>query len=212
VEATQKTKGIILRRENFLENNSRVFVYTRDFGKVSLVARGTAKLTSKLSGHIEPLNLCDIMIVKGKQHDYVGSCVSENIFVEVKKNYDKIFICGAAVSLVDDIIKGQEKDERIFFMLKKFLEILNAASNDARIANLQLVKTAFALKLITILGYEPKLNMRSLGAVRVNKNLADFLSVLLRVKFDEIIKINCSDVLAKEAAEAILAYKLYIFD
>ena len=84
MEVSQKSKAIILKREAFLENNSRVFIYSQNFGKLDLVARGTQKISSKLAGHIEPLNLCEIMIIKGKQYNYLGSALCENSFLNIK--------------------------------------------------------------------------------------------------------------------------------
>src|SRR3989338_10081061 len=105
MEVTYKTQGIILRREQYGENDSRVFVYTRNFGKLDLGARGTQKLLSKLAAHIEPLNLGEIMAVRGRQYDYLGSIVSENIFSGLRGDYDKIRAAGEILKLVNDAVK-----------------------------------------------------------------------------------------------------------
>jgi len=213
MEATLNTKGIILRREYFLENNSRVFIYTRDFGKVDLIARGSVKLSSKIAAHIEPLNLCDLMIVKGKQYDYLGSCVSEDIFGQIKKSYSLSCVAGDALKLTAEIIKGQENDEHIFMMLKKFLQTINdiniRATNETA---LRLLSLGFTLKLISMLGYQPNLQNKLVGNAKINNLVSDVLQKALQFTFVGLLKISLppKDVVAAE--NIVYAYKAYLFD
>ncbi|PIR93500.1 DNA repair protein RecO [Candidatus Falkowbacteria bacterium CG10_big_fil_rev_8_21_14_0_10_43_10] len=212
MEVTQKTKAIILRREFFNESDSRVFVYTQDFGKLDLIARGTQKLSSKLAAHIEPLNLAEIMIIKGRQYDYLGSCVSEEIFSGIKDNYEKSITAGEAVRAVDEIVKGEEKDERIFLMLKKFLETLNIAGSEAALFRLQILKNAFVLKLISILGYQPKLDGFKIGELKPAQDVISAMRIVLENKFSNLINFEFDEILTKNLEDVILKYKMYIFD
>lgn len=149
MEVTYKTKGIVLRREPYNENDSRVFVYTRDFGKLDLIARGTQKLSSKLVSHIEPLNLCEIMVVRGKQYDYLGTIISEEVFAGVKDDYDKTVTAGEILKLVNDAVKEKQAEPEIFLLLQEFFKILN---------NGHILKSAFILKFLALLGYAPELD------------------------------------------------------
>ena len=69
MEETFNTKAIILKREPFWEADTRVVVYSLEKGKLHLIARGTKKISSKLAGHLEPMNFVDLMVVRGKQFD-----------------------------------------------------------------------------------------------------------------------------------------------
>ncbi|MFA5318341.1 MAG: DNA repair protein RecO [Patescibacteria group bacterium] len=211
-EATTKTKAIILRREPYLDNDSRVFVYSQDFGKLNLVVRGTQKLSSKLAAHIEPLNFCEIMIIKGKQYDYLGSCISEDVFSGIKKDYEKSIAAGEVLRIVDNIVKGEEKDEQIFFMLKKFLEVLNNITERRHGASAHILKSAFILKLISLLGYQPKLDESRMGNNKISLKLANFVQMILTMKFEEILNMEIEEKLASELNNAVNKYKQYIFD
>jgi len=158
MEVTYKTRGIILRREPYGEDDSRVFVYTQDCGKLDLIARGTQKLSSKLASHIEPLNLGEIMVVRGKQYDYLGSAISEDVFANTKGNYDKIAIAGEILKLVNDTVKEKQAEQEIFLLLKEFLEILNTNAETQNFASLlKILSMAFILKFLSLLGYAPEL-------------------------------------------------------
>ncbi len=125
MEATYPTKAIILKREPRGEDGSRVVVYTPDKGKLELVARGTKKIQSRLAGHIEPLCLSNIMVIRGKRFDYIGSAVSENSCLNIKNNLDKIQAAGKAVRIFNKLVKEGQADKETFRLLKDWLNILN---------------------------------------------------------------------------------------
>jgi DNA repair protein RecO len=86
MQETNSIRAIVLRRVKYRENDSKISVYSFEKGLLELVVRGTARSKSKLAGHIEPFNLVNIMIVKGKNFDYAGSVVSEKSFLNIKND------------------------------------------------------------------------------------------------------------------------------
>ena len=56
-------RGIILKREDFREWDERVFLYTREFGKMSVVAKGTKRIEAKLRGNLDIFNFVDIILL-----------------------------------------------------------------------------------------------------------------------------------------------------
>jgi DNA repair protein RecO (recombination protein O) len=212
MEVTYKTRGIILRREPYGEDDSRVFIYTPDFGKLDLIARGTQKLSSKLAAHIEPLNLCEIMIVRGKQYDYLGSIVSEDVFFNIKNNYDKMATAGEIVKLVNDAIKEKQTEPEIFLLLREFLDFINVIEGEQALVCFQILKSAFILKFLALLGYAPNLDNLELGDFKISQNIADLIKILQNKNFDEIARLNFEPNKIKEFSDAIGRYKIYLFD
>jgi len=50
------TEAIVLDKEDLGECDTRIFLYTKDFGKVMAKATSSRKITSKLAAHLEPLS------------------------------------------------------------------------------------------------------------------------------------------------------------
>jgi recombinational DNA repair protein (RecF pathway) len=50
------SEAIVLDKEDLGECDSRVFLYTKDLGKISAKTISSRKITSKLASHIEPAN------------------------------------------------------------------------------------------------------------------------------------------------------------
>lgn len=67
------TEAIVLDREDLREADSRIFLYTENFGKIIAKAKSARKITSKLSAHLEPLNLIQVRLVASKDFQVVDS-------------------------------------------------------------------------------------------------------------------------------------------
>lgn len=58
----ETTKGVILKSKAYKENAALVTVYTLEFGRITLVARGVKKMTSKNAPSVVPLTLSELSI------------------------------------------------------------------------------------------------------------------------------------------------------
>lgn len=164
MEETFNIQAIILNRYVFRENDSRVLVYSKEHGKMFLVARGARSIKSKMAGHIEPFCLSCLMVVRGKRYNYIGGAKADNCFRELKNDLEKLEIAGRAFAILNKIIKEHEVDQELFFLINDFLETLSDINKnidyqpkaDPPWAD-NLFLHAFILKLVCRLGYRPEL-------------------------------------------------------
>ncbi len=147
---TSPVRAIIIDRQIFREFDSRISVYSLDYGRLDLIVRGTKRPKSKLAGHCEPLTEVDLMIVKGKKYDYAGSAKSVNAFSKLKNNYDLLLDAGQVAKILKRLIKSGEIDNRIYFLLKEYLELIN--KNNTSKDRSSLILLFFIFKLISYLG------------------------------------------------------------
>lgn len=175
MEATYNTKAIILTRQPFREHDSRVAAYSPDFGKIDLVVRGARKIGSKLAGHLEPISLVRIMVVRGKRYDYIGGVAGEESFAAIKSDLNRIFHAGRIIAAFNALIRGSEKDEMIFDLL---LEYLFALNNIGAAPDCGPLDDFFTVKLLAAMGYRPELSAcvvcrREIGTESGHFNFAD---------------------------------------
>ncbi len=158
MDESKHSQAIILNRSDYRESDSLITCYTRNFGKLSLVARGTKKIKSKLAGHLEPISLADILVIKGKGFDYVGSALTAEAFLNIKDNLNKIYYAGRALGWLNRLVKEGQADERLFLLLGRWLEVLdNYPAEEFTKENGELFFIFFALKLMAELGYKPEM-------------------------------------------------------
>jgi DNA repair protein RecO (recombination protein O) len=236
MEDTYNIKAIILNRQARGECDGRVVVYAREAGKLELTARGAKKIKSKLAGHLEPLNLVDIMVVRGQRHDYVGAAVSERCFSEIKNDLAKLAAAGRAVGVINLAIKPGVADKEIFGLFKEYLEALECVKD-----NFELLTQFFILKFLVFLGHKPELSacLKCGTKIRPGKNqfglaqgglicakcadlknasqpaISDDAIKLLRLalahNFQQLGKIKISKKLGREAGEIIDKFYRYGF-
>jgi len=237
---TYYTKAIILSRQVYRENDSKVLMYTLENGMLELVARGTGKKTSKLASHIEPITLSDVMVIRGRNHDYVGTSSAENCFRKLKEDYEKIVVAGEVIAGFNQIIKKNEVDENIFFLVLNFLHFLN----DAELGSNELIilKIVFEIKFLKLLGYLPSFSRCSrcderdisklkyfnnqeggvvcskcvLAAneenVIIDEDLINNIKFLTKCNFDEILKIDISPKIIAKINNIVGSFKKYQFE
>lgn len=155
---SQNSEALIIRRNDWRENDSRVVLYTKNFGKLSLVARGSKKFKSKIAAHIEPISLVDMMILKGKVFDYLGSAIIKKAYLNIKTDLNALYFVGAALALFDSQVKEAAEDEELYLFLTDWLDLIEerfAPNLDKE--NGGLLYNYFVVRLLTILGYKPEL-------------------------------------------------------
>jgi len=159
MEETKKTLAFIINRQDHREKDSLVTVYSVDLGKKFLVARGTKNLKSKLAGHLEPMSLSEMMIIKGKGRDYVGSVIARDCFLNIRDDLNRLYYAGKALGLFNRLVRDSQADQALFFLLKNYLELLNNFSVGEELDKERgkLFFYSFALKLLAELGYRPDL-------------------------------------------------------
>lgn len=175
MDETYLIKGIVLKREPFRENDHRVIIYSEERGKLELVTRGSKKITSKLASHIEPVTFGCYMVVKGRQFNYVGAARSEDCYVKIKDDPERIEAVGSAFNFFLKHIKEGQVDTDNYNLLKNFLEILNNLNFKTKFASF--LAKVFILKTLSLFGYQPELHncVECKKKIETGNNRFDFL-------------------------------------
>lgn len=192
MKETFNTEVIVLNRRPFREVDSQLSVFSKDFGKMQLVARGGRKITSKMSSHLEPLSISRIMVVLGRQYNYIGSALGRKFYSEIKSDFEKMNLSLRAVKLIESLSREGEHGEHrnLFKMYEDFLDHVNG---EGKITGSEYY--FFAYKLLRSLGFAPDsedmyLNRNSKDILKIvlNKRFQDFNKLRMRVHELEILK------------------------
>lgn len=153
---TYKTQGIILRHQDWQDFSRLYFFYTKDRGKLSLIARGVRKIKSKQNGKLTPFSIIEVMIANGKKIDTLATAEIIKDFPNLKKNLVALGVATFCLELVDRLTGQEAKEVKVYKLLDEVLTLLNENIN----ANDELLKAlgwVFGLKLIELLGFGPDL-------------------------------------------------------
>lgn len=145
-----KTEAIVLKSADLNEVDRLLTIYTKEFGKIQVLAKGIKKLGSKLRYHLEPLSYSHLILIEGKNFKIVKDAVLINQFLSTRKDLEKIKVIYKIIDLIDELIVGEEKDENIWNLILKTLEGLNAGYL------MSCITMDFQDDLLRLLGYDPK--------------------------------------------------------
>lgn len=145
-----KTKGIIIKRQNYLETDKLLTIYTKDFGKITAIAKGVRKPLSKLSCHLQLFYEANLLLNKGKNIDLVVSAESINQFEYISKDSQIINACFFISELLYKSTQERLESTKIYTC---FLDILKNITNN----NAKKISYYFEQKLYQFLGIYPEI-------------------------------------------------------
>ncbi len=108
------TEAIVLDEENIGELDKFVYLYTEDLGLVRAKAKSVRRITSKLAGHLQPLNFVKIRLVEKNGLQVVDALTSDR----APKTETNL----ALLRFVKEMTFEFQKDRKIWLLLKKFLK------------------------------------------------------------------------------------------
>ncbi|PIS09162.1 DNA repair protein RecO [Candidatus Beckwithbacteria bacterium CG10_big_fil_rev_8_21_14_0_10_34_10] len=145
---TFKVQAIILKRINFSEADRILTAYSKQYGKLSLIAKGVRKVKSRKAPSLELFNLVDIYSARGKNLDIITETQLLNSFNSFKKDLAKISLAYEFCELTDRFLQDNQKNTRVFEVLKQSLERLNKENS-----NLKALEKEFKIELLKNTGF-----------------------------------------------------------
>lgn len=151
--STFYTQGIILKKTDWGEADGLFSIYTLDKGQVIALGRATKKIKSKLNGFLQPFAVLNLMIAHGKYYDHIAGVTIKHRYVSISGDLKKIILANYGLEIIDRLTKPDGPDENIYNLLNKYLTALD--ENNFISSDWQLVKQAFVVKLLSLLGFTP---------------------------------------------------------
>ena len=148
---TYRAVGLTLRKTPVGEADLVSAIYTREHGKLELLARGARRLTSKLMGHFEPLTLLWLAVARGRSLDIVAEAEVVTAFPEVKEDYAVTARGLYVAELVDAFSALSAANPELFDLAVETLETIGGNPS----ADLPL--RYFDLQLLALSGFLPEL-------------------------------------------------------
>lgn len=147
-----QTSGIVLRETQYRDSDKLLNVLTKDYGKITLKARGVRKRSSPLKSACQLLAYSEFTF-----HEYQGrfiireaTCIE--MFPELRENLEKISL-GFYFAQVAEVVSQEDFPNQAILSL-----LLNSLYALAKLDKPQkLVKTAFEWRMACLAGYTPDL-------------------------------------------------------
>ncbi len=157
MSATYTATGIVLGWSDRREADRWYSVFTREHGKLELVARGSHKPLAKLAPHLEMPAEAELLLVRGRQYDLIAGVERRSAFPGLYGNLSRLVLARNALHLIDIGVRPMEADPALYDVVAGWLGFLNG-SPPLTGDRAGFLLGAFALKLLALIGYRPELS------------------------------------------------------
>lgn len=144
------SEGIILARRNYSEADRILVVYTKQFGKLHLIAKGVRKPKSRKRGHLEIFSQINFSAARGKNLDIMTEVEIINSFESVRKNLKRVALSYYIMEVIGKITKEEQKNAELYAHVLKSLNSLKTEKA------LKKFRRDFVYQTLVLLGYWPK--------------------------------------------------------
>ena len=155
---TYRAIGLTLRKVPVGEADLISSLYTREHGKLDVLARGARRLTSKLMGHFEPLTLVRLSVVRGRTLDTVAEAEVVDAFRNVKSDYASVARGLHVAELIDGFSVSSAANPQVLDLALQTLRVIGdqpAVGNSDLSSDLPL--RHFDLQILQLSGFMPEL-------------------------------------------------------
>ncbi|HYE22554.1 MAG TPA: DNA repair protein RecO [Verrucomicrobiae bacterium] len=203
----RKLTGVILKKQNYKEADQIATVYTKELGKIRLLAKSLRLSKSKLAGSFQDLTLVEIDITSGRALPTLISSRTLKTYNNLKTDLKKTAIALYGIELVIKLTADEQANPNSFDLLLKFLELVNDCEVNEH--SLYILLDAFCIKLLTQLGFSMQ---HADQTIRVSPQITELINQLEATDLNSCIEINPDKRLVKQLHQHISEFVEYILE
>lgn len=147
-----KAEGIIIRTVDYGETNKIVTLFTEEFGKIGLMARGAKKPKSSLSAvsHVLFYGLC--LFQKGRGLGMLYQAEALNPFRRIREDIEKTGYAAVMLELTDRLTEEGKVYTGLYHTLRDTLLLMEKGTDAPVLAAI------YAVKMMRVAGIDPEVD------------------------------------------------------
>ncbi|MFA5575741.1 MAG: DNA repair protein RecO [Tissierellaceae bacterium] len=159
-----KTRGIVLKEMRYKDTSKILRIFTRDYGKISVMARGAYRPRSQIIANTQPFSYNEYQFYRGKNFLYLNQADILDSFYSIRERMERVIYGQYILELVDKSMEIEMENIKIFDLFLKGLQVLSSLESGF----MEFI-VAYELKFISFLGYRPHLD----GCVMCKEHVID---------------------------------------
>ena len=195
-----KVEGVVLKRKNFGEADRILTVFSLQKGKITVLAKGVRRITSRRGGNVELLNRSLMYLHQAKTFLILTEATTLDTFSRIKADLTLSTYAYHIIELVDKLT-AENQGNRILY--EYLVEVLRRLERKPR----QILVRAFEVKILSVLGFIDFSSKTYISTLGVSAQTGELLGDLVTMSWDEMEKIKIEEKEALEL-ERILRYHI----
>jgi DNA repair protein RecO (recombination protein O) len=151
-----KTEALVLKSIKFGDTSRIATLYTKNYGKIKVIAKGIRKPKSRLAGALQTLSHIQIVFYKKQTTEIYLLSQSEilHAYQSLARDFNRYVFASAVLELLDRLIAGEESNPQLFELTLETLSFMEKCPQ----RSLEKSFWSYTLRLADLLGYKPKLD------------------------------------------------------
>jgi len=173
----------------YRETSRIVALYTREFGKFSLIAKGARERRSRFGSALNVMSHVQAVLYRKETRDLqlLTQCDVIDSFRHISEDMERLATGMSVVELVDAVAHAEEQNAPLFELLVHTLHTINTASR-----NVVNALYAFEVRLLDIMGFRPNFLTCFHCGTAINESSVGRSGAELKVSYGGILCSECS--------------------
>lgn len=150
-ERSRRVDAVILRHSRWGEADRLLTVFTRELGKVRVIAKGVRKIQSRKAGHLEPFMRTALQLAQGRDWWIVTQAETIEPFNGLRSDLQKTGYAAYIVELLDRFTYEDGPNPALFRLIVDTL--MRLAAGDS----LFVVMHYYEIRILDLMGFRPQL-------------------------------------------------------
>ncbi|OGK16080.1 DNA repair protein RecO [Candidatus Roizmanbacteria bacterium RIFCSPHIGHO2_01_FULL_39_12c] len=148
MKRTVKIEAIVLKKKILPNRDTIVALFSDALGKVSVIAKGVKKITSRRSPHLQTANLISCILYKKDERYYLQETTLISGFSQIKNNREKLNNLYQYFFILERLLPENQTEPQIYNLLLRYLIELSQAKEN----KIELLKN-YLNNTLKLLGY-----------------------------------------------------------
>ncbi len=146
-----KSEAVVIKRMNLGEADKILTIFTPNFGKLRVVAKGVRKVTSRLAGHVELFTRSQMLLAKGRNLDIVTQSETVDAYRPMHDDLSRLAHASYAAELLDKLTPDALESYPSYKLTVEVFQLLSTDHDPDKALRW------FELQLLGYQGYAPEL-------------------------------------------------------
>jgi len=148
---SQRVEAIVLRHTDWGEADRLLWLFTREIGKVQVVAKGVRKPRSRKAGHLEPFTRVELQLAHGRDLLIVTQAEAKDTYQTLREDLVLVGYASYTIELLDRFTYEEGENIGLYRLLSETLSRINKETDPA------FAVRYYEIRLLDLVGFRPQL-------------------------------------------------------
>lgn len=148
---SQRVEAVVLRHSNWGEADRMLTLFTRELGKLRVVAKGARRPRSRKAGHLEPFTRVALMLARGRDIWIVTQAETLDAYLPMRDDLERTAYAAYVAELLDRFTYEEGENSSLFRLFIEALERVSTLEDPIPAVRY------YEIRLLDLLGFRPEL-------------------------------------------------------